>query len=62
MKLTPEFLRLYARATLRARRNPVPLSLALRALSIASRIKNPVTRERHVSRLIDIIHVHGGGV
>ena len=62
MKLTPEFIRLYARATLRARRNPVPLSLALRALSIATRIKNPVTRTRHVSRLIDLVNVYGGGV
>lgn len=62
MKLTPEFLRLYARATLRARRNPAPLSKVLRALSIAVNIKNPATRERHVSRLIDLVNVYGGGV
>lgn len=62
MKLTPEFIRLYARATLRARRNPAQLSKALAALSIAVRLTNPVTRERHVSRLIDLVRVHGGGV
>lgn len=60
--MSNEFLRLYALATLRARKNTGLLSMALAALQIAVKIKNVQSREKHVARCVFLIKLHGGVV
>lgn len=60
--MSVEFIRLVALVTLRSTRDPRRLAIAIRAASIASRLKCPTQREYHLSRCLFLIKLYGGAI